>query len=1295
MSETSNTPQVDLRNSQGAIIAPTGPITQIIGYTAEQVTALIAQIRRADQPATYSGRPPYVGLLPFQEADADLFFGREQLVGELLARVKQARFVCITGPSGSGKSSLARAGLIPALRQGRIDGSDKWLIETLTPRGNPVAQLANAVSAVALRLGLPPSTGDSICDKGPADPRALHDLAELIVRGPRDQRLVLVVDQFEETFTQTKGEDERLAFLNLLTTAALREDGRVSVVVAMRSDFISRCAAYPPLRHLINQQFQLIGAMEPQELARAIVLPALEVGVQVDPQLASQVITDMKGSPDALPLMQFALKDLFDAQPRAKGDVVELTLADYTKRGGLQQALERHAQEVFDKFDPAQRDLARGVFSHLVEPGRGSVDTRRTATLSELFVSGVDTKVIETVVQQLADARLVTTDAPPAPSSDGATVAAPASIVELPTTSTVTLAHEKLITAWPWLQKLVDENREIIAQQNQIGEDAREWDANGRDASYLYTGARLATAREQLAAKKLVLGQLAQQYVDAGLAAREAQLREQEAERQHDLEQARALAEEQRQRADERAKAARRRLGLLVALGVVLVATAIAGAFAFVQARIASARQIAARAVTVSGLEADTGLLLGAEAYQSQIGDAPEIRASLLTAVQCCSDQLIAFLRGHTGRVWSVAYNPDGKTLASASDDGTVVLWDVPTLRAIATLTGSQPNVGLYSVAFSPDGRQLAAGSGDGTVLLWDVASRKMVRVFTGHTASVLSVAFSSDGTRIASGSGDGDVMVWDIGSSGGQQTFKGHSNWVWSVAFSPDGQTLASGGRDGTLRLWNLDPATAAITPTLVLTDNRSIVVSVAFSPNKIKPILASGDAGGGMILWDMSAWQSDKSRPARSARLFPHSSIVWGLSFSPDGAMLVTSSDASRVRFWRVDTANGIAKGRLVPLSIYLAGPTRNMFRAAFSPDGESAAVAAADGTATLWSLGQGNGLVGHTAAVQGMALRDGRKALVSAAADGGIIEWDIAARQAITTHVIGQSKVSRSAFSPGGALLATDGPGNTVVLWDASTGAQTGITLTGLLSPVASLRFSPDGMRLASGSVNGQLTLWDVDSGNVVISATALVGQVRALAFSADGALLASGGCSNLITNSCERGEIRLWDTATGRPASEPLISTSGYVDSVAFSKDGKLLASGSDDGPLVIWDAITHKRQRIIYGHTQPVRALAFDPGGTLLASGSADNTVALWDAGSGQRFGRVFDEHDNDVTALLFSDDGTQLFSASADNALVVRDLRAPTWLARACRIANRNLTPAEWSLYIGNLAYHKTCEQLP
>jgi energy-coupling factor transporter ATP-binding protein EcfA2 len=542
----------------GSVVIGSG---NVVGYTSEQVSALISQISTTFQVKPFDGRCPYKGLDYFEEEDAELFFGREKLVEELVGKVKDSRTVFITGPSGSGKSSLVRAGLIHALRQDAVKGSDRWLYATIKPGREPFEALAGAFARLK-----DPGLGKYLRENANSA-ATLHECAESVLSERADQRLVLFLDQFEEVFTQL-GKDKAQTFINLLAHAVTVEGGRVTILFSMRSDFVPNCATYPELNAILNQQFVQIGSMGSEELVSAIAQPALRVGLKIDPDLIAQIINDMKGEPGALPLMQFALKDLFDSRQET-GGMIALTLGDYLQRGGIRKALQRHADQTFAGLDAGEQELARSIFTGLIEIGRGTQDTRRTALSNELIPAGVRKAEIESVVQKLANARLLTTDE-----------------------VTVTISHEKLIEAWPWLKKLVDENRAVIALQNEISEHARQWDVERRDPSYLYTGARLANAREKLEANKLVLSGLARDFVGAGIQAEERKQREEERRLQKELEDARKLA-------------ATERRGRLITNGVLIAAILLAGLLGYVPIRNEIWRQNAMKTEMVHFEEGD------------------------------------------------------------------------------------------------------------------------------------------------------------------------------------------------------------------------------------------------------------------------------------------------------------------------------------------------------------------------------------------------------------------------------------------------------------------------------------------------------------------------------------------------------------------------------------------------------------------------------------------------------------------------------------------------------------------
>jgi WD40 repeat protein/energy-coupling factor transporter ATP-binding protein EcfA2 len=1192
------------------------------GYTREQVSDLLTQITSTFQPKPFDGRCPYKGLDAFAEEDAELFFGREQLVDDLLSRVTESRTVFITGPSGSGKSSLVRAGLIPALKSGAIQTlhSERWLVETMKPGRDPIAELGRVASGLAGTL----SAGEEIRTKGLGDETVLAQWCEIALKDSPQKRAVIFIDQFEEVFTQIAKEEQRLAFLNLLTHAAMTENGRIILLFAMRSDFVSNCATYSELNTLLNQQFIQIGAMQPAELVSAIAQPALRVGLRIDPDLIAQIINDMQGEPGALPLMQFALKDLFDSQQQM-GGMIALTLNDYLQQGGIRKSLERHADNAFAKLSENEQVLAHSIFARLIEIGRGTQDTRRTALFDELIPANTSTVDVETIVQKLADARLITTD-------------------EQAGKDTVTISHEKLIDAWPWLKRLVNENRDLISLQNEITGDAKEWDEHDQDVSYLYAGARLAYAREQLETRKLALSSRAREFIQAGYA--------------------------------------RQRRGQVLLIGGVsaIILLLVIAVFIFRKqtsdyadmAEKAHMRELAALSTAWRDRNLPLALLLGAEVFKNE--NSIQTRGLLLDNLQF-NPQLLQFLRGHTDQVMSVVFSPDGKLLASGSADHSIMLWDITTHQPVGQpLSGHTKAV--TSIAFSPDGSILASGSEDNSVLLWDVKMHEGIgQPLVGHSGPVNSVAFSPDGNWLASGSEDGTVILWDVKTHEPiGQPLVGHSSPVNCVAFSPDGNLLASGSDDRTIILWDLNTHTPLGPP---LSGRAGSVYSLAFQPDGTT--LASGSNDNTIILWDVN------TREPIDQPLKGHFGRISSLAFSPDGSLLASGSYDNTVILWDMNTHQRIVQP--------LRGHSNSIHSVAFSPDGKTLASASADNTVIVWGVEMRQRadqlLLGHSGSVNSLAFSPDGKTLASGHFDKTIIFSDPISRESIGQPLTGHSdQVTSLAFNPDGTLLASGSDDQTVILWDAATRQMIGQPLTGHSGPVRSVAFSPDGELLVSGGADGTLMLWDVAAHQLLGEPLAgHTGPVTSLAFSPDGAMIASGSDDKTII---------LWDVNTHETIDQPLRGHTDGVRSVAFSPDGKILASGGNDQTILLWEMKTHKViDPPLKGHSGLVTSLAFSPDGKILASGSYDKTIILWDVQTHERIGQPLSGHTGAVYDIAFSPDGKILASGSIDKNILLWDADAQSWLAKTCQRASRNFTRAEWTQYFGDKEYRKTCEQWP
>ncbi|ALG08311.1 hypothetical protein AOZ06_16575 [Kibdelosporangium phytohabitans] len=810
---------------------------------------------------------PYVGLRAFGPDDANLFFGRERLVTEIIGKLDRQRLVLLFGASGSGKSSVMRAGVVPALAAA---GNTVLLF---TPGARPIERCSVRLGSM---LGM---TAGAVMDECRRDDRGLHRLVSQALDGHHDDAMmVIVVDQFEEVFALCDDEDERAGFIAALTTAAGSPDSRCRVVLGMRSDFFAHCSAYPALLDAMPDGQVVAGAMSAEELRRAVVKPARRMNCTVESALVADLIAQAYGRPGVLPLVSHVLLQVW---ARRSGN--RLTVSGFQAAGGLEGALSRTAEDVFTGLDTAQQQLARALFGRLVALGEGTEDTKRRLDITELG----DDPDLAVVLEAFTAARLLARD------QDG-----------------VEITHEALIRAWPRLHGWLDDDRETLRRHRQLTDATDAWESLRRDASALYRGARLDLARD-IPETRLTRRERA--FLDASLAANRRRVR-----RSRYLTALLVVllmvsttttiyaAHASREATERRNTALSQKVsGEAIALRTAnrpLAAQLSLAAYRLAPTAQARDGMLGVFAHPIIGHDDYVNAAVFTPDGRTLVTGSKDQTVRLWDVTDPARPKPLATVRtGHTGTIHSVAVSPDGRTFATASADRTAQLWDIAGPRKLATLPGHTDAV--YSVAFSPDGKTLGSGSWDRTSRLWDISNREApteLAVLDGYALNVKQVAFSPDGRIFAGASDDRTVHLWDTADPREPSPITvlhtKHGDMVSSVAFSPDGRLLATGSDDRTVRLWDL---TSPGQPThrATLAGHAEVIMSVAFSPDG--RVLASSADDRVVRLWDVT----DPRRAAERAVLTGHDGPVQSVRFSPDGRWIASASTDYTAQLWDVD--------------------------------------------------------------------------------------------------------------------------------------------------------------------------------------------------------------------------------------------------------------------------------------------------------------------------------------------------------------------------------------------------------
>ena len=1222
--------------------------------------------------ATPIQRNPYPGLRSFGADDTDVFFGRQSHVDELSSQIEVSRFLTLAGTSGSGKSSLVRAGLVPALA---ADGSSgAWRVVCLRPMGAPIKRLAEELSRVF------PSSNilegeiayrDKLVASLRKDSLGLVESVKSAGRST-EERCLVVVDAFEELL-YLGDSAENAAFVETLLAAAHDDSVSIHVLLIVGLDFLADCGRFKGVPEAVQEALYLLPRLSSEQIREVVEEPARVAGRPVAAELVDRLVHDAEEEDSPLPALQYVLRRLWN-------DSDSVNVAGYEALGGLQEAMARDADGATAELTDEERRAARKVFQVITGSVPDHHGVSRPTCLAEIsLITGVPESQVRRVVEAF--------------SAPGHELLAPGSSETLESDTLIEILHESLTRRWRTLRLWVDEERDAADAYGRVVQAASEH-AEGRAG--LLVGAALAFAAERIKSKewnprwaqhlpgnydvaisffeesfrasavdpgnktvrkalnrtRVFAGVLAVLFVGSlGLAfyaherertALEQQeeanrLRADALEQQDTATQGLGRAERMRGEADLQRKAALRQKEVAerqrqIAESQQRIA---ANQRSIAESEVVSAdvrkksdRQLLYVAnMNLADRAFDEGNLVRGQEFLSaylptadtveNTSAANDLRSFYWYYLWRNNHQELGTLKGHGNGVSSVAFAPDGKIVATGSRDGSIKLWDPGERREIGVLEGSGNPV--LSVAFAPDGRMVAAGSRDGTAQLWDTTTRKKLGTLEGKGADVFAIAFAPDGKILATGSKDGGVTLWDVETQTQLASLPGHKRDVYTVAFSSDGKTLATGSQDDTVKLWDVGSRQEVAT----LAGKGDDVHALTFSPDGA--LLATGSKDGTVKLWNVAGRKE-------VANLEGTGRDVYTVAFTPDGQMLAAGTRDGAIRVWNVATRKVLKT---------LKGHGDAVLSAAFAPQGEMLVTGSRDRTAKLWRLDTGSEqitLAGKTPIFSVAFAPQGNYLATSSVADT-VSVWDLA-NPAQPSQLKGAGDVLFSvAFSPDGKTLATGSKDGTAKLWDVATHEEKGV-LKGHGAVVFSVAFSPDGKTLATASWDRTVKLWDVATGKEAATLEGHDDSVFSVAFSPQGNVLATGGKDTTV---------RLWDVVTGKE----LAVLAGHADAVfpvAFSPDGTILASASRDGIVKLWDVATRAEIGILKGHVDSVSSVVFSPDGKTLATGSLDDTVKLWDLETRQELATLTG-HTKDVYSVAFSPDGKVLASGSLDGAV--------------------------------------------
>ncbi|MGD2059876.1 MAG: BTAD domain-containing putative transcriptional regulator, partial [Acidimicrobiia bacterium] len=987
-------------------------------------------------------RNPYKGLEPFDETDQAVFYGRDDVIEALLDSVRARGLTAVVGASGSGKSSVVMAGLVPELRREALPGSDEWFIVRMVPGTDPFEEFRQSLLGTAMGR-LSATEGDRARELRYAFAQALD--------GPRSQA-VLIVDQFEELFSSVVDPATRKQFIDNLIDLAADHTHRVRVVVTVRADFADRPLAQPLLGDLMSRGSILLAPMRPEQVEEVIRAPATRVGVQVEPGLVAEVIRDVSSSPAYLPLLQYVLSELFEMRTEDR-----LTVSAYRSLGGVQGVLERRAEETFASLSAGAREASRQLFLRMVHLGEGGEETRRRLPLIELHGLGGRAEADE-ALSAFSRARLLTYDRDP--------------VTRAPT---VEVAHETVIRHWARYRIWIDEARADLLAHRRVSAAARTWEQSGEDPSYLLTGGPLVAALEVAEGDRVDFNEFETRYVSES----------------HRVEEERKRSEEERTRQQAAVEQrSRRRLLVGVGAGLLAIAVGVLAVFAFLQRQRADdlaaeqERQNAARewaAASVANLDSadpDLSLLLAIEAADQSIDAGEEVLPEVVDALHLAvinprPDLIIEGAgSGLGGEI--ISFSTGGFEMAMIRDDGTVAVVDPASGEFLAEIPATaQPAIG---VDFHLDGSRVLTVHRDG-VRVWDWQSGTLdLEVLPD--VEVTAAKLSGDGSMIAIAGADGVIRVVRTGSGELVSELIGHEGRVNSIDFDPRGQRLVSGGADNRTIVWDVrsgEVVSTANTPTIILP-----VSHLAWNSSPFFPYAVVTTSQNETFLFDTRTGDRVNSFGNGQNRNN-------AVAFSGDGSLMVAAGGDGVARLY------GALTGGEVAIELPTGGvPLRD---AEFLPGTYGVATVGVDGTIRIWRDISRSEMTARWTPSLYPSMRasdDGSRYAINANALHLEFPGDYPSTIEVIDADTGDVTLTRDtwrgwytlgapAVNGDGSRVAFAGPSGDIEVVEVDTGST--ISIPESAGWTNALDFNADGSLLAGASLHGDIGVWSSSTGEPV--------------------------------------------------------------------------------------------------------------------------------------------------------------------------------------------------------------------